>query len=258
MPKSKSNKIQILSEILSIEEYEKRKLKLNKRIIVICSITKEKIQLLDQINILTDSLLSLYLKIQDGIKKVNIESIIINKYLYTPCSINELVDIDTFLNRKPLIDDHGSQIKVSTLLNKDYNKNYIEVSLILGSYVPYIEKIILEYTCNIYEYDEFNYNLFNQELYDNEDRIEFHPDAINIAANSIPFNYCPGQFDKKNEIEFLHNLYKINDKCLSLDNYNKIKLRIANNTKVYIICDSRRLKEQEFLLNEIDKYFTIF
>ena len=246
----KLNKIMTEPRLLSMKELEKEKITIlkqneelynltvandNKEIRIIYNISGYEIILKQKINIITETLSDLHDKIHRETNKVNISSIIINQYLYTdgPYTQNYWPSlVDLAINRdfpvEPIIPHiMCSYYIVSTLLDKNYNKDYIEVSLIFGSYTHYIQKIVINWIYN----DEYDYNHDLQIFFG-----EYYLDDIN-------------------NIDFLHYLGKLNNDHISLDDYNEIELftiksfkqkRYSNNNK--------RLLHQNYLLNLIKKF----
>ena len=143
------NDIQLLSE---------------KKIIIIYCISGNEIQLETKINIFKETISHLYSKIKIETNKENISSIIINNFLF---NIYENTNHSINNNEYIYPNTNFYYNTVSKLFDENYDKDYIKVLLIFGSYVPYIKNIIVTYsdyiycygyTCDINDNNEFNVN----------------------------------------------------------------------------------------------------
>ena len=201
-------KIMTNPKLLSIKEFKKEEYKIkvandNKKIRILYTISGNEItELKKTVNINTKSIPDLYDIIKHETCKLNIATIMINDYLYTHSDYTETFSSIVKISNKSI---QPENTLLYILLNKNYNEDYIEVSLTFGSYVPYIKNIILW-------------------------------DYIYIQ--------------KKNNYKsiFIDSLSKLDNNCISSDNYNKIESFIVNKIE---------LELQYFLLNEIKKYLTI-
>ena len=204
----------------------------NKKEIMLIYVSGKVIKLKKKVNIITDTLSDLYDIIAYEIKKVNIESIIINEYVYTYNNYTKHIINDSYINcdlskqrlsqyqldkiSDKLCNQHYNKSYYDTdlillnFLDKDYNKDYIEVTLIFCSYSYYIIDRVRDYC----------YHIEN--------------DLQNQILNSNWKNY------------FISKLSKINNDCISSYDYDKIES--------YIVNDRIRILHHDFLLNEIKKY----
>ena len=199
-----------------------------KEIRIINILSGEKIILEKTINMI-DTLTCLYYKIRDEINKVNISNMIINKYVYTReeyLKSNKSSLEDTCLDRCILLKvPNVRKCHLSELFDKDYDEDYIEVSLIFGSYIPYLKEILDDYKSLIYHYTELmDFNTDND-------------DYLNLINS--------------NNSDFVSKLLILDNNYLSLEDYNEIVLYINNNFVFHL------MKYQNYLLNEIQNYFTI-
>ena len=172
-----------------------------------------------------DSLCVLHGKIRKETNKVNILNMIINKYKYTKTDIY-LIDAFYDDDNESLLECLDCSISsevpwvncdLSELFDKDYDEDYIDVSLIYGSYIPYLREIIDDYSNQISKYVTNNF---------------YNKDYIVELSNSY----------------FVKKLLIVDNNYLSLDDYNEI---------VFYITENIDLKYHNFLLNEIKKYFSI-
>ena len=288
--KKKENEIIILKEIknekkILINEKEEKVYQLkvnkgNKKIIIIYMLSGNELPLTKTVNIMSDSLLDLYNIIQNEINK-NIFSMSINDYLYTHdnyttnnCSTlkdtinressrkpyerqkksnnylpdyysccDDSIDNEAFKKyceqveqkniKNYLLNYHKDNTDISSLLDEDYNNNYIKVSIISSCPMNYIKK-----TIDNYFHQLIDYSMRRQEYY-----------------NSYYFYYKKEgklvKFINKDE-PLIYNLSKLNNNCISFDNYEEIKVYINKTYDDY----SRDIDENsyEFLLNELRKY----
>ena len=196
-----------------------------KEIKIIYCIVGCEIKLKTKINIFKETIFNLYYKIKIETNKVNISSIMINNFVINiheninHCINNEYIDktFNLFYNTKIL-----------NLLNENYDKDYIKVLIIFGSYIPYIKNIIDTYSTYIYCY---GYTCGNNEL-----------NEFNIAER------------KYNENFIYDSLSKLNDNCISFEEYDEITSYVLYKIK-------QNLPERDyyvtFILNEIKKYLPI-
>ena len=161
----------------------------------------------NEIDINNNTILDLYNNIRDNTHIYNISDLIINNY---------------YSWKYPEYYYDKKQPKIFTILDKNYNKEYINVTLILGSYIPYIINIIQDYIFNLGCYHIF-YNEDSKICYEKKKK------SIENIEN-----------------EFIESISMLNDKCISIDDYEEIKLYI---TKLYELTI-----KNTFLLNEIEKY----
>ena len=150
-------------------EIKELELKQNKKIILI-DISGNEIKLKKIVNIFTNTFTELCDIIYEEIEIVNIMNIIVNEHVYVCLeSYYEPLDEDY----KPLYDnpyeinEKYDNKSISELLDKDYDKDYVEVTILYSSYFHYIKYNILEYVGNICNYYYSN-NLSRQEIFMNE------------------------------------------------------------------------------------------
>ena len=113
-----------------------------------------------------------------------------------------------------------------SILGKDYNKDYVTVQLILVSHIHYINHTSAVYMAQLYE--ELFINIYEYEVYD-EDL------CINIPQH---FN------------NFKKYIAKLNNKCISFDDYEQIKRFLKRSLKMYKFNEKRLT----IMLDEIQKF----
>ena len=219
----------------------------NKLEIEIKTMSRDNIKLDAKVNI-SDSVLDLYHIIQSETGKVNIISTIINNdYLLNIEKLNgSYIKVDILsINDKPQIIDDIFSCKVSTLLdenyNEDYNKDYIEVLLIFGSYISYIKSIFTKYANEI-RIINFFIDLRYLDNYNDQIRKENKTEFSKLNKT---------EFSKLNKIinNFKDGMSKLNNDCISSDDYDEIES--------YILKDTIEFKHQIVVLYEIKKYIDI-
>ena len=236
------------------EEYQIKVAKGNKEIRIMNIVSGDVITLKNTVNIASNTLLDLYNIIQKETDKVNISSIIINQYSYTHKNYTEnnySSLVDTITNRSKLIikpkyntynyinfhdPNNCEDIEISILLDENYNNDYIEVSIIFGTYINYIKKIIdnhflnermFAYVDNKQEYSNNNYEKQEEELKKKE-----YKEIKNKIINEM----------------LISKLNKLDNNCISLNDYELIKLYIVNISKI---------KNKDSVLNQIKNYVSI-
>ena len=201
----------------------------NKEIRIIYCISGDKIKLKTTINITTDTILDLYIKILNETNKVNILNIKINKYLYN-CIENSLIDTSIYLY-------YNNCKCIKELLNENYNEDYIEISLTFSSYIPYIKNLFITYLNDmsfLYCYEKEYKQIFIEK---------------NKRKKKYTSRILQEEYKFKLHNNFTDGMKKLNNDYISTNDYNEIELYIVNN-KIEIT-------EEFFLLNEIKKYLTI-
>ena len=211
------------NELMNIQQSKHNKNDNNKKKIkIINSLSGDKIILKHTIKMI-NTLESLYYKISNELNKPNISTIIINQYVYKRkeyLNSNSSLE-DTCLNRCISSKVPDVSCYLSELFDKDYNEDYIEVLLIYGSYIPYLKNILGIYQIKTVNAYKFKYS-DNKKFYD----------IINSNNSCFVF-----------QLSILDNNY------LSLEDYNVIILYITKNINL-------KLEYQNFVLNEIENYFT--
>ena len=166
------SKSQLLSTKKVKDDEFKMKVVDNFRAIKVIYMNGDEIILPGLVYVIKDTIEDINANIHLHVNKVNISGIIINN-----CSYKDI----KYQNK------HTNYKNIATLLNEDYNENYIEVSLILGSYLPYIKDIIKYY---------------------NDDTL-----------------LCILDTQKKEaEISFISRLSILNNDCISSDDYDLINI----------------------------------
>ena len=249
-----NNKIEEL-KLKQNNEIEELKQKYNKKIILI-DISGNEIKLKKIVNIFTNTFVELYDMIDKEIKKINIKNIIVNEHVYVCQSLDNNVSYE--------INAQYKNKSILEFLDKDYDKDYIEVTLVYGSYFPYIKFKIFEYAVSIYDYYYYS-NLRRQEIFMNErdDNYEEYENYIKEYYDNcnIPLQKRGIKIKKNSMKNFVYNLSKIDNMCIFIDEYeileSLIKNRIFDDGIIHISSQGSILLNKIFLLNEIKKYLII-
>ena len=152
-----------------------------------------------------------------------------NEKLKKYCEVEEQRNI-----KKYLPDYCKDNTAVSSLLNEDYNNNYIEVSLIFSCPMHYIIKTIDDY----------------------------YGQLCDLENSRGDYNICYFYYKKEGNLikiinmkeTLIYNLSKLDNNCISFDNYEKLKVYLR---KKYILPNNIFPYVEEiytFVLNEIEKY----
>ena len=231
-------------------EIEELELKQNKKIILI-DISGNEIKLKKIVNIFTNTFTELCDIIYEEIEIVNIMNIIVNEHVYVCLeSYYEPLDKDykSLYDNPYEINERYNNKSISELLDIDYDKDYIDVTIVYSSYFHYIKYNIHEYVRDIYYY-YYCSNLSRQEI------------LINKKDDNYSIKY-ENNIKKDSIKKFIYNLSKIDNICICIDEYKILESLIKNkifehNGVIHISSQGSILLNKIFLLNEIKKYLII-